>query len=73
MAVGDDRIRLRLSAPAREGKANRELVLYLSAVLNVPKTAITILRGESSRHKLVSVQGVVLGDVHARLTAQITG
>lgn len=41
--------------PATEGKANTALVELLSAYFGVPKTAVTILRGHTSRHKIVEV------------------
>jgi uncharacterized protein (TIGR00251 family) len=42
-------------APAREGKANRALIDLLASYFAVPKSSIKIVRGESSRKKLVQI------------------
>ena len=46
-----DRLRIRLQAPAVEGKANVELQRFLAVVFGVRRSAITILRGEHARDK----------------------
>ena len=51
----DGTIRIRLTAPPVEDKANEALAAYLSEVLNVPKSNIEIIAGASGRDKLVSV------------------
>ena len=42
--------------PATEGKANTALVKLLAEYFNVPKTRVTVVRGLTSRHKLVEVE-----------------
>jgi uncharacterized protein (TIGR00251 family) len=49
---------VRLRAKPVEGAANRELVRVLAESLGVPKAAVTILRGDSQRSKVVRVHGV---------------
>ena len=46
---------VRIQAPALKGKANKELVKLLSKSLGVSRSEITILSGESSRHKLIGL------------------
>lgn len=65
-----DAVRIRLAAPPVDGEANAELIRYLAKLLRVPKSAITILSGDSGRDKRVEVDGVdadavrvALGDV----------
>jgi uncharacterized protein len=48
-------ITVRLTSQPIEGKANDELVRYLSDLIKVKKSAIKILRGEKDRHKLVEI------------------
>lgn len=48
-------ITVRLTAQPLEGKANEELVRYLSEVLNVRRSAVKIVRGEKDRRKVVEV------------------
>ncbi|MFQ5681827.1 MAG: DUF167 domain-containing protein [Candidatus Binatia bacterium] len=42
--------------PAREGKANKALVKLLADHFSVPKSSIRIIRGQSSRRKLVEIE-----------------
>jgi uncharacterized protein (TIGR00251 family) len=60
-------IRLRLSAPATEGKANRELIAFLARSLDLAPSRITLVRGSSSRHKLLEIDGMTSEEVLARL------
>lgn len=53
--VLDDRIKLRLTAPPVDGKANAHLTKYLSKVFKVPKGQISILSGETGRDKRVKI------------------
>jgi len=49
---------LKIAAPPVEGKANKELIEFLSDVLGVSKSNITIEKGATSRRKLVVVVGI---------------
>ena len=48
-------ITVRLTAQPLEGRANDELIRYLSELLKVRKSAIKIVRGEKDRRKLVEI------------------
>ena len=50
-----DCVKIRLAAPAVEGKANAELIAYLALAFAVPKRAVTIVRGETGRRKTVHI------------------
>jgi len=56
-----------LAAPPVDGKANDELLRVLSEALGVPRSALEIVRGASSRRKVVEVHGVSEAEVVARL------
>ncbi len=56
--MADGRLRVRLAAPAHEGKANAELVRFLAAQLRVPRSAVSLVAGAGGRRKLVRVDGV---------------
>jgi uncharacterized protein (TIGR00251 family) len=58
---------VRLQAPPVDGAANAELVALLSAALDVPRRAISIVTGERSRQKLVHVEGVDVVTASSRL------
>lgn len=48
-------LKLRLAAPPVDGKANAELVRYLADAFGVPVRQVVLVRGETSRHKLVRI------------------
>ncbi len=50
-------LKIRLHAPPVEGKANAALVEFLSDLLEVPRSAVVIVRGETGRSKQVLVRG----------------
>jgi len=53
----DGSVRVRLQAPAVEGKANQALIKYLADQLDVPRNAIQLLSGEHNRVKVIAVSG----------------
>lgn len=48
-------VHVRVTAPPDGGKANKAVIKLLAKQLHVPKSACELVRGETSRHKLVSV------------------
>ena len=53
----DNAVKIKLDVPPVEGKANEKLIKFLSKVLNIPKTSISISGGEVSRNKVLFIQG----------------
>ena len=51
-------LKVRLQAPALEGRANDALCGFLAQLLKTPKSAVRILSGERSRIKRVEIRGV---------------
>ena len=64
----DGVLQVKISAPPVKGKANRELVTLLSRILGVKKSAIAIVKGQTSRNKVISVEGLSGEDIITRLT-----
>jgi uncharacterized protein len=52
----DDVLNVRLTAVPEKGKANADLIRLLSKYFKVPKSAITIVKGETSRNKLIDLK-----------------
>ncbi|HWR71872.1 MAG TPA: DUF167 domain-containing protein [Nitrospirota bacterium] len=50
--------KVRLTAPAVENAANEALVKFLSEKLDVPRSAVVIVSGQSSREKRVRIEGI---------------
>ena len=60
-------LRVRVSSPARDGKANQALVKLLSDALGVSKNHVRVTKGHKSREKTVTVSGMERDDVLLRL------
>ena len=56
--VHDGALKIRISAPALENRANEALVEFLATILKTPKAAVRIQSGEHSRTKRVEIFGV---------------
>ena len=56
--VVGDAIKIKVNAPPVGGAANEELIEVLSEEFGIKKTSIKILRGMSSRNKVVEIEGV---------------
>ncbi len=65
--VAGDAIRVRLSAPPVEGAANEALVRFLADRLDVSRSAVDLVSGQTSRNKLVEVHGVSVEEARRRL------
>ena len=58
--VHGDRLKIRLTAPPVDSKANEALCDFLAEKLGVSKSSVSIVRGEKSRKKDVMVGGISL-------------
>jgi uncharacterized protein len=67
----DGTIKIHLTAPAHEGKANEELIKFLSEVLGTSKTNIDIIAGAGGRDKLISVLDMDADEVHNRIVGHL--
>lgn len=63
-------LRVRIAAPPVRDKANRELIVFLSKTLDVDKSSICIIKGHSSRNKVVSVAGLSQDEIIKRLAGR---
>lgn len=55
IGVLDDALKIRLHAQPIEGKANEALMRYLADALGVPKSAVTITHGHTSKRKVIEI------------------
>jgi uncharacterized protein len=65
----DGALKVRLTAPPVEGRANDSLVHLLAESLNVPVSAVRIVSGVNSRNKCISIAGVTRTQVQAFCSA----
>ncbi|HEY91185.1 MAG TPA: YggU family protein [Dehalococcoidia bacterium] len=66
----DGVLHVKIAAPPVRGKANQELVKFLSKVLGVSKSSVIIEKGTTSRRKVVLVEGMKQADAEAILGKQ---
>ncbi len=64
----DGVLEVRVSAPPVKGKANKELIDILSRALSVSRGDITIVRGHTSRSKVVAIDGLRQEDIIKHLS-----
>ena len=67
VGFSDGVLGVKVAAPPVKGQANRELVAFLSQVLGVGKSSMAILKGHTSRNKLISVRDLSQEEVLKRL------
>lgn len=66
-------LEVRVAAPPVQNKANRELIELLTTALGLARSSLTILRGHTSRHKLILIDGLTLDEVRKRLSSFSSG
>ncbi|WP_353683369.1 DUF167 domain-containing protein [Thermodesulfovibrio sp. 3907-1M] len=54
--IEGDVLKLKLKSQPHDGLANKELVEILSEILNVPKSKVEIIKGKTSRHKVIKIK-----------------
>ena len=68
IAVHDKALKIALTAPPLDGKANAALLKFLSKKLNLAKSSIVIKRGTASRRKtLLIIANLKLQEIYQRL------
>lgn len=60
-------LKVKIHAPPLEGRANEALIEFLAEALDVPRRTVTLVRGDTSRHKTVRIDGLALDEVKRRL------
>jgi uncharacterized protein (TIGR00251 family) len=67
VGVRDGLLVARVSAPAREGRANRALCRLIARRVGVAPSRVTVVRGQRSRDKLIRVEGIDRPTLNATL------
>src|SRR3974390_712948 len=60
-------VKLALTAPPVEGRANQACIAFFAELLNVPRSSVTIAAGETGRNKLIRISGVSASQVESKL------
>jgi uncharacterized protein (TIGR00251 family) len=62
-----DALKLALTVPPVDGKANQACIEFFAKLLNVPRSSVTIAAGQTSRNKVIHVAGLPADEVRQRL------
>jgi uncharacterized protein (TIGR00251 family) len=62
---------IKIAAPPTEGKANKELIEFLSKVLDISKSRVTISKGATGHRKLIELEGITKEAAEERLRKTI--
>jgi len=65
----DGILRLKIAAPPIEGKANKEVINYLSDILDIPKSSIDMEHGHTSKIKVIAINGLDRESIYERVEA----
>jgi uncharacterized protein (TIGR00251 family) len=70
--LSDGTVKVHLTAPPVEGKANEALIKFLAGVLDVPASRMEIVAGASGRDKIVSVVDMDANTLHKKIVAHLS-
>jgi uncharacterized protein len=62
-----DALKLSLTAPPVEGRANEACIEFFANLLEVPRSSVTIASGESNRRKIIRVAELSAAELRRRL------
>ncbi|HEV2114152.1 MAG TPA: DUF167 domain-containing protein [Terriglobales bacterium] len=65
-----DALKLALTAPPVDGRANAACIGFLAKLLKVPRSSITIASGEHSRLKVVRISGITAEKFRERIASK---
>ena len=67
VGLTNELLQVKVSAPPVKGKANIELIAFLSKTLDVSKSRVGIIKGLTARNKVITIHGLSREDVMRRL------
>jgi len=67
-----DALKVSLSAPPLDGRANEAVVDFFSEILSVPRAAVQVVAGERSRNKIIRIAGRTGAEVQRMLREHFT-
>jgi uncharacterized protein (TIGR00251 family) len=62
-----DALKVALTAPPVDGKANQACIDFFAKLLKVPRSSVTIAAGQTSRNKVIQVAGLTAQQVRERI------
>ncbi len=71
--VHGDALKLALTAPPVEGRANEAVVEFFADLLRLPRSSVTIAAGQTSRNKVVRITSITADALRQRLEQSLSG
>ena len=68
VGLSDGIWQVKVAAPPVKGQANRELLAFLSQILGVSKGVLTIVKGHTTKNKVVAIAGLSQEEITKRLS-----
>lgn len=68
--IHDGALKIRLTTPPVDGKANKALIRLMSKTLNCPRSNMELIRGETNRHKTLRIHGLSPQEIRAHLNSR---
>jgi len=72
VGFSDEVWQVRVAAPPVKGEANKEVISFLSKVLGVSKSSVSIARGHTNRNKLIAIDMLTREEIMKRLSASVS-
>jgi len=69
VGIQGDALKLRITAPPVEGKANEECIRFLSGLFGVARKQIVITGGASSKNKRIAIMGIAKSDIESVISS----
>ncbi len=69
--ISDKTVKVYLNSPPEKGRANRELVKYLSGVLGVAKSSVRIVSGRTGKTKTLRIEGISEKDFLSKINRAV--
>jgi uncharacterized protein (TIGR00251 family) len=62
-----DALKVSLTTPPIEGRANEACIEFFAKLLKVPRSSVTIASGQTSRNKVIRVAGISAAELRTRI------
>jgi uncharacterized protein len=69
----DDVLWVKVAAPPDKGRANAALIELLAKSLSIPKSDLSLVRGFTSRQKVIAINGLTTTALKGKLTRDVPG
>lgn len=66
----DNRLKIKISSPPVEGKANAEIIEFFARLFDIPKRQVEIVRGELGRSKTIALTGITSQIFHSKIKVE---